>query len=302
MDYSQAEDIIEKVVEHYQRQDRLVTIKKLKNATWLKRETEPATDEFMHFYTLELFGKKIIEYHKEYLRINDFGFFSRTTHDRFNEFLPRGFRVSGYTPMFLRRPVGFVRTNIGNFPYNMPMCFQYDGTLLDEDMKPSGLVALVELTKAGDTLQKIPAYVDAYLDRLLGDERTWDVPGKALAVDYFRWSDEEVRVNVAKAINWNLHFAYLATCLRTVAGGLPDPLVDGMDNEDVLEILVEGGHRPFKQVRSNDDEAHRLEALLFHQKRIVPTPYGGLRKKLRIMLIDALVRAMGFEHVEWNRR
>src|SRR5215203_4379012 len=95
MDYERAKAIMDEHEARVRRGTGIITrhnpsAKKLKNQTWLHYNKD------CH-YTLSYFSHNIIEYHPKYVLLNDCGYFSHSTMQRFNEYLPRGFHLSGTT-------------------------------------------------------------------------------------------------------------------------------------------------------------------------------------------------------------
>jgi hypothetical protein len=94
-------------------------------------------------YRVVYFGNPILHFwEQDYFTISDHGWFAKTTHLRLNEYMPRGFSVYGATPKGLalekRRPLGYIRTPNGTYPYNMPAVFRYDGTPQGEGFTGGG--------------------------------------------------------------------------------------------------------------------------------------------------------------------
>ena len=136
MDYNEAARIIaEKNARYAGRKDfqKQANHKKLKNATYLawKAVIRGSTwSSGTDCYTVSLFGHSILTLYQEYFVIADWGYFGRSTHDRLNEYMPRGFRVYGQTQELVRayahfsgvkRLLGYLATPVGVFPFHVPM-------------------------------------------------------------------------------------------------------------------------------------------------------------------------------------
>lgn len=245
--------------------------KKLKNETWLLRGAQ-STGGLV--YVLELFKKPILHFYPDRVELNDHGYFSRTTHDRFNEYLPRGFRVWGQYIPWLKRTLGFVKTPVGVFPYNMPLRFSYDGSCLDS------LHA-----DAASVVEKIPEYVEDYLSALFSKRMST------------AWVDHVVGDYVLHDVK---HASLILNCTPTRASA--DPMHGGMNINDVVRILVEEGINAFKEARGRVQRAHRLELALKHGRGLPIIHASKLRKQLRHALREYLIDHMAFDHVEWHRR
>lgn len=248
--------------------------KKLKNATWLHSESTPGDSTS---YRLTLFKKPIIHFYPEHVRLDDHGYFSRTTHDRFNEYLPRGFRVWGHYFPWLKETLGFIRTPTGVYPYNMPTHFSYDGHSLD------GLHA-----RAAETVASVPDYVERYLSDLFnhkGGYKEGCIPEDNVA--------ENIFLNVIRR-------DLIVVCENVVSS--TSCMYDGVHVVDITKILVEEGFAAFKAARTKAQRADRTERLVKYQRALPIIHAGELKKRLRWDLRHYLVRQMEFDAVEWHRR
>ena len=279
MDYGQAHALMTTHAERVLRgggfmRDVDQNAKKLKNATWLLKGAQSMGGIA---YVLELFRKPIIQFYDDRVSLNDHGYFSRTTHDRFNEYLPRGFRVWGQYIPWLKRTLGFVKTPMGVFPYNMPTNFSYDGHNLD------GLHA-----RAAETVARIPAYVERYLTDLFDNKNSYK-------------ENSLLEDNVAENIYLNVtRRDLIVVCESAVASN--ECVYGGMHIVDVVRVLIEEGAAAFKAARTKTQRADRTERLVKYQRALPIIHAGGLKKRLRWDLRQYLVNQMEFDSVEWHRR
>lgn len=293
MDYEEAKSIIDKQGYHVRGGTGVVSThnpsaKKLKNKTWLRYDQDG-------HYTLAYFNKNIIEFHPKYVVLNDHSFFSSSTMQRFNEYMPRGFHMRGcvYRSFKLKRPLGFITTPAGTFPYTMPSSFTYDGDPFDHGGLYPDVVSV---------LQKLPKYVDGYLDELLSGkpgfiddelaalrafDRVFTVGGTSDA-DKFRISRF-----MGTAIAQNHTYKYLAA----LAASQIHVTIEGMELERAVRLMIQYGSDLF----SVQSKAGRMEAVLL--AGTVPTiNKQQLRKAIRHVVIEHIVDLLGFDEVQWNRR
>lgn len=140
------------------------TSKKLDSCAWLRhalvaRDGLPEVTDVA--YQITLFGSNgniILSFHPDYVLLDDHGWFGKTTHAKLNEYMPAGFRVWGtkYNHLSNPRPLGFIKTPAGVFPYSMPMRFSYSGVPIGSRIH--GADALIE---------RLPSYVAEYINQLL---------------------------------------------------------------------------------------------------------------------------------------
>jgi hypothetical protein len=236
--------------------------KNIRSTTWLQRYE--ATADQQEYYAIALFAgtNKIIEFHEDFLILNDNGWFSKTTHERFNEFMPRGFRVWGSKCYHLTkpRPLGFIKTPKGTYPYHMPMLFSYDGTPTER---------LIE--HADEVLTIFPKYVELYLTTLL--DGITDVKDP----------------HIKKFINNDV-----ITC----AVEFSTKQYMGLTLQEIVEVLKKEGASTFTKTTIG----RHIESVLLHGIPIPIIHKNWLRKTLRPLIYDYIIEGMGFAEVEWNRR
>lgn len=293
MNYERAKGIIDEHGERVRNGTGVVrkhnpTAKRLKNQTWLHYDKDG-------HYTLSYFNKNIIEYHLKYVVLNDHSFFSTSTMQRFNEFMPKGFHMSGctYSAFKLKRPLGFITTPAGTFPYTMPCTYTYEGGALDY----GGLCSDVR-----NILLKIPQYVDKYLDELFGGkpcflddelsarrsfERTFIVGGNS----------EESKHRISRSIGASIEQASTYKYFAVLAAENVTKTIAGMDVGHAIDLMIQYGSELF----ATQSKSGRMEAALLAGK--VPTiNRQQLRKAIRQLYIEHLVDLLGFDEVQWNRR
>jgi hypothetical protein len=267
-----------------------INLKRLKYRTFLKMVPSPA-DDIDETYEIEYFHTPIITLHSHKVTINDGGWFSHSTHERLNEYMPRGFRVSGARPRWYHSTVGFIHTPAGTCAYNLPKTFLYSGLPTD-----SGSVY------AGTCLHKIPAYVDMVLDKAFAggiDDKTltdWFVDGNhalgdgswpVVALEHQRFRPRML-----------LHVSFE----NNNAGDARHEQLNGELLTDILDVMCLEGAQVFTTPRSKKELVRRIEAALRHSREIPIVNLRVLRTMLRKALIEFLVTELGFTGKEWNRR
>lgn len=230
--------------------------------TWLQRY-EATTDQ-QEYYAIILFvgTNKIIEFHENFLTLNDNGWFSKTTHERFNEFMPRGFRIWGskFYKLTTPRPLGFVKTPKGTYPYNMPMMFRYDGTPV-----------VSRFNRADEVPTILPRIIERYLNALLNgvSENGDNTIEPFIDGDLARLAVEFSRIQC-----------------------------NGLTIQEIVEALKLEGAIAFTKTTV----ARRMESVLLQGKTIPIIHKNWLRKTLRPLLYDYVIENLGFAEVSWNRR
>jgi hypothetical protein len=267
--------------------------KKLEFRTFLYRKESPA-DDIAETYEIHYFQTAIITLHADKVMLNDGGFFSVSTHERLNEYMPRGFHVHGLKAPWYRSTVGFVTTPAGTAPYNMPQEFTYAGL-------PTGSTACS--TEAGPCFHMIPNYVDGLLDRIFKEP---DPVMNELPVTDDRHSlgDRQWPVELLKK---QLHRPMLLRHINVDPWLKPtkqfcDEQLDGMSLEEVIDILLKEGAAVLVRPETRSDLARRIEAALRVNQRIPTVNLRALKKLLRMILIEFLIDELGFKDQEWNRR
>lgn len=260
-------------------------LKHLKYRTFLRRVESPS-DDIDETYEIQYFQTTIITLHAHKVTINDGDWFSHSTHERLNEYMPKGFRVSGAKPHWYYATVGFVHTPAGTCAYNLPKSFLYNGLPTE-----SGSI------HAGASLHKIPAYVDMVLDKAFAggiDDKTltdWFVDGNhelgdgswpVTALEHQRFRPRML-----------LHTTLNGFCCEQLGNHLL---------ADVLDIMFLEGAQVFTRPKSKKELARRIEAMLRYGSELPIVNLRSLRVLLRKALIEFLVTELGFIAKEWNRR
>lgn len=239
--------------------------KKLGNQTYLCRYVADAVHQ--EHYGIVLFGNLIIDFYLDFLEINDHWWFGRTTHMRLNEYLPHGFQVWGtrYPYVSKPRPLGFVRTPAGVFPYKMPMTFNYSGKPTDDS----------ELSRTDEAIAQLPRFIEHYLNALL---------------ECLPWEKDDDLSRFGRK-----DFAKLAV-------EFSDLQHEGLTIQEIVKVLTQSGAAAFSRVTNANDRARHMENVLIHGVPIPVIRKNWLRKTLRPLLHDYLIEGMGFDDVTWNRR
>jgi hypothetical protein len=297
MDFTQAVGIIDAHAKRLEQARGIVaahanpTAKKLGHVTWLEYDEDGC-------YHLRYFKTNILTFWPDHFELNDGGFFSHSTHQKLNEHMPRGFRVYGHTnpKLQLKRPLGFLRTPKGVYPYTMPLSFQYDGGPLQGEEGSA-------LTHEAHLVHGIPAYVDRYLGLLLHNEPcTCETLEEHLnTLHPLSKSGIELTAiskQIARAIGTGTTYTFMARRMAQERGGS----LGGMELHDVCQLLAERGSKVFRKPKTADERTQRLEDVLFYSKAIPDLTVPAIRSRLRQPLIEYLVDNLGFDHVEWNRR
>lgn len=266
-----------------------LNLKFLKYRTFLKKVESPA-DDIDETYEIHYFHTPIIKLYSSKVELNDGGFFSHSTHERLNEYMPRGFRVHGHRPRWYHSTVGFVRTPAGTAPYNMPQAFLYNGL-------PAGDPA--SSVEAGACFNLIPNYVDRLLALVFyEDNRTVDdIP---VTDDRHTLGDNLWPIDVLKKMRFRPILLRHAVEQQNVNGTLAELEMGlaGFDAERVVDLLLKEG----AQVFSKREKLRRIEAMLRRGTEIPVLNQRALKSLLRRTLINFLVTELGFADKEWNRR
>ena len=265
--------------------------KKLKLRTFLYRKESP-NDETPEHYEIQYFNTTIIELHHDRVVLNDGGFFSYSTHQRLNEFAPRGFRVSGSYIRWLKYTVGFIHTPVGTYAYNMPFEASYDGSAGTARTSPDGDLVFSS-PQAADALYKLRDYAKNYVEHLLEGKLTITATPTHNIPTYS--ADD-----IAGLLLTNVFY--------------PSDIAVGLDQRglgeagaaislsDVMESLLDSGVALLRKPRTKDEVAAKVEAL-YRLNSSVPTLHIGKLRKILLEEVTAyLTAALGFEEKNWNRR
>ena len=269
--------------------------KNLENKTTLNFVDAKLTATREPKYELKLFGNPILIFHREAFVINDHGWYSRTTHERLNQYMPRGFSIYSHRLQYLNKPktVSFVKTPLGTYPYNMPMTLGYEGA--------SFFNWHTDYTdKAGAAISALPNYIENYLNRLLhclpcDNDCGTDAIYSLREPDPMRHSK-----TLASCIVDNFHFSDLAQ--RAVNEWGKTLYYGGLDLQEIVEVLVAEGTTPFRKPRTTNQLAHRTENAIKFNRPMPSIPSAWIRATLRPILYEYIIDALGFSRAEWNRR
>lgn len=266
----------------------------LKFRTFLFRKESPA-DDIAETYEIHYFQTAIITLYSDKVKINDGGFFSHSTHERLNEYMPRGFRVHGSKPHWYHSPVGFIRTPLGTSPYNLPQSFMYDGQPADTDLS----------IEAGLCFHLIPAYVEKLLTLAFeGDPDLRVLNDIPVTDDRHSLGDHQWPVEVLKKQLYRpilLRHVSVSEDFK-VTKAFRDEQFGGHALEYIVEVLLQEGADVLKSTRTKAALVRHVEATLRLGGQIPTVNLRTLKKYLREVLIDFLVAELGFINKEWNRR
>lgn len=240
------------------------------NKTWLHTLTESG-------YGLKVFGNEIITWDPTQVVIDDKTWFSRTTFDRLNQYMPKGFSVHGERVPYKLGVIAFVTTPDGVYPWDMPMAFAYDGIALyaAEDAGP------YYTNKALAAYRGIREYVGEYLDRLYRgqlDNTLVDVASST---------------QVAEVILSKVYTTFL----------LPS-LVSSKVDARLMNCLMRVGICGTRTAKNAHERALQTELALDVglTSGDVTVDSRWLRTHLRVELTRQLIEGLGFSFNEWNRR
>jgi len=293
MNYEEAKEIIDKQGRRVRGGVGIVsthnpTAKKLKNQTWLHYDKDG-------HYTLAYFNKQIIEFHPKYMVFNDHDYFSSSTMQRFNEYMPRGFHIRGCTyPAFkLQRPLGFITTPVGTYPYRMPCSYTYEGESFDH----GGLYA-----DARTVLMKIPKYVDVYLDELLKNKPCFiddeETTQRAFQEQLVGRNFEEEKFRISRLIGTSIEQGRTYKHLAVLAAENSGTSLEGLRIEGIARAVADYGAVIFK----TQTPAGQMESALRFAMKLPPIKEPQIRKTIRYLVIEHIINLLGFDVVQWNRR
>ena len=269
--------------------------KRLRNKTWLTciQPISPATPDEMPVYQLQIFGNPIIQYNFDKLILNDHGWFSKTTHERFREYMPRGFSVFAYS-IHIRnlspRIVAFIKTPVGVYPYKMPMEFTYAGYSLLEDGPANN---------ASTAVTEIPRYLDNYFTRLFNGG-PWTIGDKPLTRSWLEegtWQKQSMRMQTA--LLEDIYFKDFASIFVEFAQGVG---AQGLSIQEIVDLVLSEGIQVFKKPRTDTQMSNNTEASIMHKLPIPTISKTWIRSELKQRMYPMILDALGFDEVTWNRR
>lgn len=317
MDYNSAKEIMEEHATTIAASHGIVgrhnpNIKRLASNTLLSFSERAAEglpeDRERPVYRVSYFNNPILYFwERDYFTIFDHGWFAKTTHSCLNECLPRGFYVYGDTPrlaMEHRRPLGYIRTPAGVFPYHMPAVFKYDGTpCLMPDSLNSDSVPYLDTALTGNARQVISelgAYTNEYLNRLLHHKEMQVMGRLATEKD---WSGIEGIGHLSGlAATAVLQKTYYSHLIELAIADQAHVAYEGLTLQEIVAILLKEGWHPFHGEQTNDERAGKLENII---KLKLPVPHltkTWIKTRLKPLVNEFIITALGFDHVTWNKR
>lgn len=298
MDYAQAKDIMDQhraTVESSHGAVKAVASpirKRLENKTTLSFVDPAISGTFEPTYELKVFGNPILVFHPDTFEVNDHGWYSRTTHERLNQYMPTGFSIYSRRIPYLEDPktISFIQTPKGSYPYRMPTTLFYDGSA----------TADWYTGKAGGAMRVVPEYIEENLRRIMhGVPCDNDVNTDAL---YNLNEDEPKRHSrvLASCITDGFHFAELA--MAAVAHSQTNIYREGLSLAEITEVLIIAGSSAFRSPRTSVQIGQKMENNIRFQRPIPNIPANWIKSRLRPMMYEYIVDSLGFERPEWNRR
>lgn len=301
MDYTSARDLLEGHAEKVRNGHGVVAAldpqcMRLANATKLTYvdSASEGISQSQPAYRVVLFGNPILHFWEQnYFTISDHGWFAKTTQLRLNEYMPRGFHIYGATPKDLaltkKRPLGYIRTPNGTYPYNMPAVFHYDGTPYGEGFTGEAHRAISELG----------SYVSLYLDALLAHKQFDYIGMQRAESDLCLGNTGYSSCQMADAILQRRYHSHLA--MLAVAGH-GDITYEGLTLSEIVSVLLVDGARAFKRGGTEAAAAEHLEHIIKHRLPMPRITEGWLRRTLKPLINEFVILTLGFDNVEWNRR
>jgi hypothetical protein len=294
MDYFAAKNLLAKRAANLLRTGESLDLnpsytRKLKHQTYLTYSEKDAagvewTPEVGDAFIIKYFGNAILHLRANFFTIDSHGWFSHSTNERLNEFMPPGFRVWGQTYSWCRSrgPLGFIRTPSGVFPYTMPISFYYNGRERPAELGNDPCM----VSCAQDVVAAIRPYIGQYIRRLLAGELGARFRGVPELDSLPRCLEAEL-----------LNPAYPAQLLQNACQAPScDYEYDGLSLAEIGRVLIQEGKAAFASSTS------RLENSLRHRLPIGALSTGWLRAAVRDTLSTYLVDALGFDELRWNRR
>lgn len=295
MDYEEAASIMERHANKVRGGTGIVSThnhncKRLKYQTSLRKVEVASVVGRPADYVIRYFNTDIIRFSDDQIEVNDGGFFSRSTLDRFNEFLPAGFRFFGRTfpELKLARPLGFMITPDGIFPYTSRRVFIYNKGY--KRWESSGT------TDAYEVARSTASYVDSYLTDLFSGKKEFDVGAHVLA-DRILKDARELGFTITNYITYKFLSAVVTDGITT-----PPSLNTTMSLSDISKLLAYRGFEIFKRPRTRVECAQRLEDVITYDGNLPVLHKQKLYSCLRKLLMESLVDRLGFDELEWNRR
>jgi hypothetical protein len=301
MDYTSAKDLLEEHATRIKNGHGVVAqldhdVKRLANKTqltYVERASEGIAQS-QPAYRVVLFGNPILHFWEgDYFTISDHGWFSATTIQRLNEYMPKGFRIYGETPkgleMETRRPLGFVHTPNGTYPYNMPAVFRYDGTPYGESFTAEAHTAVSELG----------SYTNQYLDLLLGHKDCDYIGEGRVQGDLSLGTTGHNSCMMADAILRRKYYSHL---VELAVEQHANVAYAGLTLKEIVTVLLAEGARAFKVNSSEEAKANHLEHMIKHRLPIPTINQTWIRRTLRPLINEFVILTLGFDYVTWNRR
>lgn len=289
------------------------TSKKLDRCAWLHRKDIDFNGVIQTFYTITLFrkvdksdgsireGNTILTMHPDYVTMDDRGWFSKTTHSKLNEYAPRGFRIWGQRYPYLPgevRPIGFIKTPQGVYPYCMPFQTDYEGRPLTTLNTMQVEKSLGPTDVADKVIEALPEYVNTYLKHLLAGT----IPYSNKACWWIKQATAHNAQHTSKEIGEIILSKRFTAELASTVVEFSNDGYAGLTVQEIVDILKVEGHAAFKRANTNNKAAHRTERVLLHGMPMPVIPSTWITTKLRPLIHEHLIGLLTFDEVHWNRK
>lgn len=275
--------------------------KKLCNATWLTRCDAPVReDRPKEEIYLELFGQNILCWKDNgHIQLSSVGCKTRTTQDRFNRFMPRGFRI------WQHRPFWFIKTPTGTRPFR-------DGMELTSDGYDSTISSALNALNAEELWQQVKDYAAAYVRQLLLGRISITsncLECRRIELEHMPAAriGENGQVHLLEHVrNGRMQASVIFGALsrmhhlgRCYTENLPPGVHTRLTRRDLCEVIDLSwteGQKLWRPTHSTKALIEKTELLLVRENlprlNIRPRDY---KKNLRALVEDFLLEAFGFE-------
>lgn len=244
--------------------------KKVGNETWLHRVV--SADGGPHLVDLVLFGKHILTWKPNgNIALDNKGWWTRTTKDRYHQYLPAGFHL------FQDRPFWFLHTPTGTRVFRKGM-----------ELTPEGFDVTTPLTKLHDARNvqlQVHLYVREYIKRLLRGEL--QKPGGSGDCATCLANDRTTADHVYEHLQ---NDTFPSSLLLNRVTWLPVLA-------DAVGLLWQENQKIWRRPRTRKAFAERAEAVILMETPPPTTRPDAHARALRRQLQDFLLETFGFEEM-----